>query len=150
MVFILSVFNEESCSDFSTAGEVRLMSASSLRVTGFGAMRFDAVRKAPMGLQSIPFYLKGHLQDSSTYIPARSPYRANRHEPEKHISLIFKYHQEDKTSIVAHVICDAEYRIWSRMECCGTKAATLAVGRLMSTRLKAAGEAAMNITSRRL
>ena len=80
-----------------------------------------------ISLHSISFILKDHLQESSTYIPARSPYHKSRDEPEKHISLIWKHHQEDKTSIVAHVICDAEYWTWSRMECCDTKAATLAV-----------------------
>ena len=127
MVFMHLSSNEESCSESFTARDLRLMSASSLRVTGVGAMRFDAVVKALMGLQSISLFLKGGLQDTSLHIPDRSPYHASRDEPEKHVSLISKHHQEDKTSIVAHVIYDAEYRSWSRMECCDTTAATIVV-----------------------
>ena len=73
-------------------------------------MGLDAVLKALNGFIINFFSLKGHLQDSSTYIPARSPYHASRDEPEKHIFLILKHHQEDKTSLVAHVIGDAGYR----------------------------------------
>ena len=86
MVFMLLPSNEESCSESFTARDLRLISASPLRVTGVGEMRFDAVVKALMGLQSISFSLKGHLKDTSTYIPARSPYHESRDEPEKHVS----------------------------------------------------------------
>ena len=87
------------------------------RLFGLGLRIWDTIGMQRFRFAAIEYICPLPSGNSSTYIPTRSPRHASISEPEKHVNIMFKHHEDDSTSIFTHVICDAEYRTWQRMEC---------------------------------